>query len=43
VLDRLDDENVGRAYRQRHRGWVRVRAFTATGRLGASVPEAVRR
>ena len=43
TLSRLDDVNVGRAFRDRHRGWVRVRAVTATDRLAVSPAQSIRR
>jgi hypothetical protein len=43
TLSRLDDTNVGRAFRERHEGWVRVRAVTATDRLALSPAQSVRR
>jgi hypothetical protein len=43
TLSRLDDVNIGRAYRERHRGFVRVRAVTTTNRIGISPAQAVRR
>jgi len=43
TLGRLDDVNIGRAYRERHRGFVRVRAATTTNRIGISPAQAIRR
>jgi len=43
TLTRRDDVNVGRAFRDRHRGFVRVRAVTATDRIGVSPAQAIRR
>ncbi|HYV57118.1 MAG TPA: hypothetical protein VE911_06220, partial [Candidatus Nitrosopolaris sp.] len=43
TLSRLDDVNIGRAFRERHRGFVRVRAVTATDRIGVSPAQAIRR
>ena len=43
TLSRLDDVNIGRAFRERHRGFVRVRAVTATNRIGVSPAQAIRR
>lgn len=43
TLSRLDDVNVGRAFRERHRGFVRVRAVTLTNRIATSTAQALRR
>ena len=43
ILSLLDDVNIGRAFRERHRGFVRVRAVTATDRIGVSPAQAIRR
>jgi hypothetical protein len=43
VLNRLDAVNVGRAFRSRHRGFVRVRAVTATNRFAVSTVHPVHR
>ena len=43
TLSRLDDVDIGRAYRERHRGFVRVRAVTTTNRIGISPAQAIRR
>jgi hypothetical protein len=43
VLDRADTVAVGHAFRSRHRGWVRVRAVTATNRIALSAPASIRR
>jgi hypothetical protein len=43
TLTRLDDVNVGRAFRHRHRGFVRVRGVTLTNRIGASAAQPLRR
>jgi hypothetical protein len=43
TLSRLQDVDIGRAFRQRHRGFVRVRAVTATNQIGISPAQAIRR
>jgi len=43
TLTRLDAVNVERAFRERHRGWVRVRAVTPTNLLATTPGTAVRR
>jgi hypothetical protein len=43
VLSRLDTVNVGRAFREHHKGWVRVRAITSINRVGTSAAQVVRR
>jgi hypothetical protein len=43
TLSRLDAVNVERAFRELHRGYVRVRAVTATNRIAASPAQAIRR
>ncbi|TMA97534.1 MAG: hypothetical protein E6J77_00145 [Deltaproteobacteria bacterium] len=43
TLSRLDDVDIGRAYRERHRGFVRVRAVTTTNRIGISPAQTIRR
>jgi hypothetical protein len=42
TLSRLDANNVARAFRERHRGYVRVRAVTPTDRIATSAPQSVR-
>jgi hypothetical protein len=42
TLTRLDANNVQRAFRERHSGWVRVRAVTPTNRIATSVAQSVR-
>ncbi|HJQ85704.1 MAG TPA: hypothetical protein VKA21_16575 [Candidatus Binatia bacterium] len=43
VLSRLHAVDIERAFRERHRGWVRLRAVTPTNRIAASVAEPIRR
>jgi IPT/TIG domain-containing protein len=43
VLNRLQAFDVERAFREAHRGWVRVRAVTATNRIAASAAQPIRR
>jgi hypothetical protein len=43
TLSRLDAVNVERAFRALRRGYVRVRAVTATNRIAASPAQAIRR
>lgn len=43
VLSRLDAVNIGRAFREHHRGEVRVRGVTVTNRIGISPAQVVRR
>jgi hypothetical protein len=43
TLTRLDVVNVGRAFREHHRGFVRARGVTPTNRTGLSAPQVVRR
>jgi len=43
TLTRLDAVNVERAFRERHRGWVRARAVTPTNLLATTPGTAVRR
>jgi hypothetical protein len=43
TLARLDVVNVGHAFREHHRGFVRARGVTATNRIGLSAPQVVRR
>jgi hypothetical protein len=43
TLSRLDAVDVERAFRELHRGWVRVRAVTATNRIATSPPQSIRR
>jgi hypothetical protein len=42
TLTRLDANDVQRAFRERHSGWVRVRAVTATNRIATSVAQPIR-
>ncbi len=42
TLTRLDANDVQRAFRERHSGWVRVRAVTATNRIATSVAQSIR-
>ena len=42
TLSRLDANNVARAFRERHRGWVRVRAVTPTDRIASSPAQSIR-
>jgi hypothetical protein len=43
TLTRLDAFDVERAFRELHRGWVRVRAVTPTNRIAESAAETIRR
>ena len=43
VLSRLDVANIGRAFRDHHKGYVRVRGVTVTNRIGISPAQVVRR
>ena len=42
TLSRLDAVNIGRAFRNRHRGYVRVQAVTATNRIAVSDAHVIR-
>src|SRR5439155_23888734 len=42
ALTRLDANDAQRAFRERHSGWVRVRAVTATNRIATSAAQSIR-
>jgi hypothetical protein len=43
TLTRRDAYDIERAFRECHRGWVRVRAVTATNRIATSAADPIRR